>query len=101
VASPTRPARSPGWDLPRVDVVEHALLAESTCITAPPALVLQTEDGPQSSLTSFAGFSVGDVRVRTDGATMFTVSADGKVSEGAHETEAAGLPKVFPLDDPG
>src|SRR5262249_20558599 len=60
---------STGWDLPRVDVVEHVLLAQaSSCVTAPPAFVLQTEEGnPAGSLTSFAGYNVGDIKVMTDG----------------------------------
>jgi len=34
---------STGWDLPRIDVVDHVLLgASSSCVTAPPAYVLQT-----------------------------------------------------------
>src|SRR5436309_4245355 len=45
---------SAGWDLPRIDVVDHVLLgASSSCVTAPPAYVLQTEEGnPGSTLMS-------------------------------------------------
>src|SRR5205823_941509 len=52
---------STGWDLPRIDVVEHVLGAQSTaCVTAPAAFVLQTEEGnPGSTLMSHAGFCVG------------------------------------------
>src|SRR6266550_457668 len=48
---------SSGWDLPRIDVVEHVLLGQSTaCVTAPPTFVLQTEEGnPGSTLMSKAG----------------------------------------------
>src|SRR2546428_11253104 len=44
---------SSGWDLPRIDVVEHVLLAQAAaCITASPAVALQTEEGnPAGSLT--------------------------------------------------
>src|SRR5436309_1092640 len=72
---------SSGWDLPRIDVVEHVLLAQSaSCITAPPAFVLQTEEGnPAGTLASFAGFNVGDIKVTTDGLNTFTVSANGNV----------------------
>src|SRR5258708_7734669 len=66
---------STGWDLPRIDVVEHVLAAQATaCVTAPPAFVLQTEEGnPAGSLTSFYGFDVGDIKVTTNGANNFIV----------------------------
>src|SRR5262249_34749058 len=72
---------SSGWDLPRIDVVEHVLLAQAaSCITAPPALVLQTEEGaPAGSLTSFAGYNVGNITVTTDGVTTFQVSPDRRL----------------------
>jgi beta-lactamase superfamily II metal-dependent hydrolase len=97
----TGAGQTTGWDLPRVDVVEHVLLAQATsCITAPPAFVLQTEEGsPTGSLTSFAGYSVGDIVVTTDGSTGFTVSADGQVTQGPNEVGAAGLPRTFAIDD--
>ncbi|HEY6136624.1 MAG TPA: hypothetical protein VI670_02555, partial [Thermoanaerobaculia bacterium] len=58
---------STGWDLPRIDVVEHVLLAQSTaCVTAPAAFVLQTEEGnPGASLMSHAGYCVGNIKVTT------------------------------------
>jgi len=92
---------SSGWDLPRIDVVEHVLLAQaSACITVPPALVLQTEEGaPAGSLTSYAGFSVGNVKVTTDGVNGFTVSADGAVTQGPNELATSGLPWTLALDD--
>jgi beta-lactamase superfamily II metal-dependent hydrolase len=92
---------SAGWDLPRIDVVEHVLLAQaSACITVPPALVLQTEEGaPAGSLTSYAGFSVGNVKVTTDGVNGFTVSADGAVTQGPNELVTSGLPWTLALDD--
>ena len=97
----TGAGQSSGWDFPRIDVVEHVLLAQaSACITVPPALVLQSEEGsPTGSLTSFAGFSVGNIKVSTDGINTFTVSADGAVSEGPNEVVAAGLPRTIALDD--
>src|SRR5438552_9155477 len=92
---------STGWDLPRIDVVEHVLLGQAAaCITAPAAFVLQTEEGnPAGSLTSYAGYSVGDIKVTTDGVRAFTVSADGGVHQGANELAVSGLPRTFPLDD--
>ncbi len=77
---------------PRKDVVENVLLAQGPCITAPPALVLQTEDGPQGTPnTSFAGFAVGDVIIKTTGIGAFTVSGTGAVSQGPDERAAAGI----------
>jgi hypothetical protein len=97
----TGSGQSTGWDLPRIDVVEHVLLAQATaCITVPPALVLQTEEGaPTGSLTSFAGYSVGNIKLATDGVSTFTVSADGAVTQGANELVASGLPRTIALDD--
>ncbi|MSO60639.1 MAG: hypothetical protein EXQ50_00860 [Acidobacteria bacterium] len=99
----TGAGQSPGWDFPRIDILEHVLLSQATsCITAPAAFVLQTEEGsPTGSLTSFMGYSVGDIKVTTDGATGFTVSANGAVAQGPNEVAAAGLPRTFALDDGG
>ncbi|HEY3056059.1 MAG TPA: Ig-like domain-containing protein [Thermoanaerobaculia bacterium] len=92
-----------GWDLPRIDVVEHVLLGQSiSCITAPPTLVLQTEEGnPIGSLASHAGYCVGNIKITTDGLNIFTVSADGAVHQGPNELVASGLPRSFTLDDTG
>lgn len=91
---------SSGWDLPRIDVVEHVLLGQSTaCITAPPTLVLQTEEGsPIGSLASHAGYCVGNIKITTDGISIFTVSADGAVHQGVNELVSSGLPRSFTLD---
>ena len=99
----TGAGQTAGWDLPRIDVVEHVLLAQATaCITVPPALVLQTEEGsPTGSLTSLAGYSVGNIQVVTNGSSGFTVSADGHVTQGPNELAASGLPRTFALDDGG
>ena len=97
----TGAGQSSGFELPRIDVVEHVLLAQATaCITVPPALVLQTEEGsPTGPQTSFAGFSVGNVKITTDGISTFTVSADGAVTVGPNEVAAADLPRTIALDD--
>jgi beta-lactamase superfamily II metal-dependent hydrolase len=88
------------FELPRIAVVENVLLSGAACATAPPALVLQTEEGdPAGPETSMAGFSVGDIRIETNGQSTFTVSADGRVTEGPNEVAAAGLPRTFALDD--
>lgn len=90
-----------GWDLPRIDVVEHVVMAQSTaCVTAAPAYALQTEEGaPAGSLTSKSGYSVGNIKVTTDGQSFFTVSADGGVTQGPNELTASSLPQSFTLDN--
>jgi beta-lactamase superfamily II metal-dependent hydrolase len=92
-----------GWDLPRIDVVDHVLLGgSSSCVTAPPAFVLQTEDGAPSGVgMSHSGYCVGNIKVTTDGLSIFTVSADGAVHQGVNELSAAGLPRSFTLDNVG
>ncbi len=97
----TGAGQTSGWDLPRKDVVENVLLAQATaCITVPAADVFQTEEGnPTGSLTSFAGYCVGNITVSTDGVSTFTVSADGAVNQGPNEVAASGLPKTYNLDD--
>lgn len=90
-----------GWDLPRIDSLEHVLLAQATgCITAPAAQVFQTSEGaPAGALTSHAGYCVGNITVSTDGVSTFTVSGDGAVSQGPNEVVASGLPKTYALDE--
>jgi beta-lactamase superfamily II metal-dependent hydrolase len=91
-----------GWDLPRTKVVDSVLLGSSGCTTAPPAYVLQTEEGnPAGTNTSHSGFCVGNIKVTTDGISIFTVSADGAVHQGPNELAASGLPKSFTIDDSG
>jgi len=92
---------SSGWDLPRIDVVDHVLLgASSSCVTAPPAYVLQTEEGnPAGTLTSHSGFCVGNITITTDGVNTFNVSADGAVHQGPNELVVSGLPLSFTIDD--
>ena len=99
----TGSGQTSGWDFPRINVVDHVLLAQSSsCVTVPPALVLQTEEGnPTGSSTSYDGYCVGDIVIKTDGVSKFRVSADGAVTEGPDERIAAGLPRLFDLDDPG
>src|SRR5688572_6846099 len=91
------------WNLPRTDVVDSVLLANaSSCVTAPPTFVLQSEEGsPTGSLTSFSGYCVGDILITTDGLTTFTVDGNGSVTQGPNERVAAGLPRSFTLDDSG
>jgi beta-lactamase superfamily II metal-dependent hydrolase len=89
---------------PRIDIVEDVLLAEAACVSAAPALVLQTEEGsPTGSQTSFAGFCVGDIVIKTSGVGTFDVSGTGSVSQGPDERVAAGIQPAadFDLDGGG
>ena len=93
---------STGWDLPRIKVVDSVLLGASGCTTAPPTFVLQTEEGsPAGTNTSHSGYCVGNIKVTTDGISIFTVSADGAVHQGPNELAASGLPRSFTIDDAG
>jgi len=93
---------STGWDLPRIKSVDSVLLGSSGCTTAPPAYVLQTEEGnPAGTNTSHSGYCVGNIKITTDGISIFTVSADGAVHQGPNELVASGLPKSFTIDDVG
>jgi beta-lactamase superfamily II metal-dependent hydrolase len=92
--------QSTDWHHPRIDVIEHVFLAQTPCITAPPALVLQTEEGsPTGEKTSFAGYCVGDIVITTSGVDTYTVSASGAVSQGPDERNAANLPATFYFDE--
>lgn len=98
----TGAGQTSGWDLPRRDVVENVLLGQASCVAAPPTYVLQTEEGsPTGSLTSFAGYCVGDIKITTDGISLFTVDGNGNVNQGPNEKTAAGLPQSFTIDDAG
>lgn len=92
-----------GWDLPRINVVDHVLKAGSTsCVTAPATYVLQTEEGnPGGTNMSHTGYCVGNIKITTSGSGTFTVDADGLVHQGVNERTASGLPKTFALDDAG
>jgi flagellar hook assembly protein FlgD len=80
-------------------VVENVLLAQASCVTADPALVLQTEEGqPTGEYTSYEGYCCGDVTIKTTGFTNYTVDATGAVSQGPDESSAAGLPTTITMD---
>jgi beta-lactamase superfamily II metal-dependent hydrolase len=88
------------WYHPRIDVVENVLLGGAACITAAPALVLQTEEGsPTGEKTSYAAYCVGDIIFTTDGITTYTVSATGAVSQGPDERATSGLPLTFTFEE--
>ncbi|MCP5045951.1 MAG: MBL fold metallo-hydrolase [bacterium] len=88
------------WYHPRIDVVDNVLLGDASCITAPDALVLQTEEGkPTGIKTSYSGYSVGDIKITTDGDQSYTISASGSVSQGSDERTSAGLPVTYDFDE--
>jgi beta-lactamase superfamily II metal-dependent hydrolase len=94
--------QSSTWYHPRIAVVENVLLAGGTCITAAPALVLQTEEGsPTGSGTSYAGYCVGDIVITSDGGNSYSVDASGAVSQGPDERNGAGLPQTFYVEEYG
>jgi beta-lactamase superfamily II metal-dependent hydrolase len=88
------------WNHPRKAVVENVLQSQAGCITAESALVLQTEEGfPTGSKTSFAGFCVGDIIIKSDGRMTYSLEASGEVSQGSVEITMAGLPIVLHLEE--
>ncbi len=92
--------QSTSWHHPRIDVVDNVLLSLAPCVTAPPALVLQTEEGdPTGEKTSFSGYCAGDIVITTDGVSTYNVSGTGAVSQGLDERTAAGLPAAYTFDE--
>jgi len=91
-----------GWDFPRIDILDNVLRALATaCVTAPPAIVLQTEEGAGSpgDYRSYNGYAVGDIVIKTNGQRLFHVSASGRVNGGPDERAILGLPRYYPLDE--
>ena len=87
----TGSGQSPDYMFPRHDVVYHVLRAGVPCITAPAATVIQNEEGnPAGSLTSYAGYCVGDITIKTAGVTNYIVNGDGAVTEGPDVEGRAG-----------
>ncbi|HBZ00662.1 MAG TPA: hypothetical protein DEO84_04985 [candidate division Zixibacteria bacterium] len=97
----TGSGQSPDYMFPRHDVVDHVLLAGVSCVTAPAATVLQSEEGnPAGSLTSYSGYCVGDFTFKTAGLINYIVNGDGAVTEGPDERAALGMPLTIALDEP-
>lgn len=95
--------QGPAFQHPRKDIVEKVLMAEAlSCITAPPALVLQTDEGgPIGTNTSTQGFVAGDIVIKTNGVTTFQVSGSGRVRPGSPDERVnSGIdtPLVLPID---
>ncbi len=87
-----------GYGHPKQTVVDNVLLAKAGCVTSPPALVLQTDEGhSQGSGTSFSGYVVGDVKITTDGGSSYRIEASGDIRGGDPEWATAGLPRQFCL----
>lgn len=89
---------------PMVTVVDNVLMAQSECVTAPPALVLQTDESylDEPDPGSPSGFTVGDILVTTDGVTYDIDASGASVLSGGDELGAAGLlpPKAeYRVDD--
>ena len=94
--------QSSTWHHPRKVVVENVLGTGVDCIEVPPAVVYQTEEGsPTGSNTSYVGYCVGDIIIKTTGESSYEVSGTGEVSQGPDERAGAGLPRQFPLDEVG
>ncbi len=82
---------------PRKNIVEKVLMAKGTCITAQPALVLQTDEGdPIGADTSNKGFVVGDIVIKTNGVSTFWVSGSGRVRSGSPDER--DTPLTLPID---
>lgn len=94
--------QSDGWDFPRIDVIDNVFLSGTpACVTAPPSIVLQTEEGTGTPNTyrSTNGYCVGDIVVKTNGQQLFLVSGSGRLHGGSDERAAIGLPRYFPMDE--
>ena len=88
------------WNLPRSNVVSNVLHSKASCVSAPPALVLQTEEGrPRGSKTSRAGYSVGNIKIVTNGSD-YSIYGDGDVTQGPVEVSDANLPRTLAVDEP-
>jgi len=93
--------QSPDYMFPRHDVVDNVLLGDGPCITAPPAIVLQNEEGqPAGTQTSYRGYCVGDIVIKTAGAANYLVTGTGAVTEGPDERSALGMPLTVLFDEP-
>lgn len=90
-----------GFEHPRTEVVDNVLLAGVPCITVPPALVLQTEEGDDDGGpgTSLSGFAVGDIVIKTDGAVSYSVKAPNPPDRAPDERADAMLPWQVLVDE--
>jgi beta-lactamase superfamily II metal-dependent hydrolase len=91
---------------PREDVVDKVLLPgnRAECVKAPPLKALfQTEDGikgcSSTGCTSFSGRSVGDIKLKTDGKTGYTISGSNRVHGGSAKAIPPDNVWRFELDE--
>jgi len=93
--------QSADYMFPRRDVVDNVLRGGGYCITATPATVLQNEEGnPAGSQTSYSGYCVGDIIIKTSGEGTYLVDGSGRVTQGPDERASLGLPLTIPFDEP-
>ncbi|MDN5202471.1 MBL fold metallo-hydrolase [Fulvivirgaceae bacterium BMA10] len=90
--------QSRSYQHPRVDIIERVLMAKSECITADPALVLQTDEGLKTYRTSTEGFTVGDILITVYSDSRYMISATGEIEGERSEILEAGLPITFAPD---
>jgi beta-lactamase superfamily II metal-dependent hydrolase len=96
----TGSGQSDSYMFPRHDVVDNVLMAGVSCMTGPAVTVLQNEEGyPAGTLTSYAGYCIGDIILKTNGQRLFQVLGSGRLHEGPDERAALGLPRYYPLDE--
>ncbi|MEM9462897.1 MAG: MBL fold metallo-hydrolase [Myxococcota bacterium] len=89
-----------GYGHPRQAVVDNVLGATAACVGAPPALVLQTDEGDVGhGAESLQGHVVGDVVFTTTGTGTYAVTASGAITSGPDERVAAGLPATLTMDE--
>lgn len=89
---------------PRQDVVEKGLLqtTKASCVTAPPVkALLQTGVGAEgcsaTGCTSFKGAPVGNIVVRTDGASSYSISVSRPPADLRHVRLGGAHPWKVPL----
>lgn len=90
--------QSTTYQHPRIDIVERVLMAQAPCITAPPALVLQTEEGLDKGKTSFEGLVVGDIIIEVDASGDYKISTTGEFEGTSTDSVPPGLWGEFKKD---
>lgn len=98
---------------PRVDVVDRVLVADgeverADCVVAPALSrmsVFQTEDGrageSSTGKTSFSAQPIGDIRLLTDGRTIYTISGSDRVNPESRKLARTCACWRFVLDESG
>lgn len=95
----TGSGQSPDYMFPRHDVVDNVLLSGVYCVSAEAAIVLQNEEGyPAGNQTSYSGYCIGDIIIKTSGVANYAVDGSGEVTQGPDERSALGLPITVPFE---